>query len=99
MTINCSSAVAVNEGDDVTCLCRGEGGNPPANVTWFKDGVQIGEIGTENKTLTMSNVSRQDAGTYSCVAQSHKNFTFADEKSIKIIVRCKCSFIDLRNSG
>jgi hypothetical protein len=57
VTINCSSAVIVNEGDDFTCVCRGEGGNPPANVTWYdKDGVQIGGTGKEEQTLTRSNV-------------------------------------------
>ena len=57
VTINCSSAVIVNEGDDFTCVYGGKGGNPPANVTWYdKDGVQIGGTGKEEQTLTRSNV-------------------------------------------
>ena len=83
----------MGEGDNVTCVCRGEGGNPPANVTWFKDAAQIGETGKEEQKLTLSNLSRTENGTYKCVAQSHTNSMFVDEKSIEIEVRrkCKCS--------
>jgi hypothetical protein len=63
-------------------VCRGEGGNPPANVTWYKDGVQIGGTGIEEQTLTLSNVNGTESGTYKCVSQSHINAT--DEKSIEI---------------
>ncbi len=71
VTFSCSSPITVDEGDDFTCVCRGEGGNPPANVTWYKDNVQIGETGKENQTLTIVDVDKTDSGTYKCVAQSH----------------------------
>ena len=86
VTVNCSSLITINEGDDVTCECKDEGGNPPADVTWFKDGKQIGEIGKKKKTITLSNVDKTASGRYKCVAQSH---TLTDERSIEIIVYCK----------
>ena len=67
-------------------MCRGEGGNPPANVTWYKDGVQFGETENEEKTLTLSNVNGTASGLYKCVARSH---SLMDERSIKIVVYCK----------
>jgi hypothetical protein len=88
VTFSCSNPITVNEGDNVTCVCRGEGGNPPANVTWYKDGVQIGGTGKEEQTLTLSNVSRTYSGTYMCVARSNIN-EFVDEKSIEIRLNCK----------
>ena len=90
MTISCSSRTTVNEGDYFTCVCRGEGGNPPANVTWYKDGVQIGVTGKEKQTLTLRNVDGTDTGTYKCVAQSHINAT--NEISIEIIVKINCKY-------
>ncbi|CAB3986180.1 hemicentin-1-like, partial, partial [Paramuricea clavata] len=33
---------------------KGEGGNPSANVTWYKDNVQIGAAGNEEQTLTLN---------------------------------------------
>ena len=89
MRINCSSPIKLNESDDVICLCRGEGGNPPANVTWSKDDNQIGGIGTENKTLILNNVNGTHNGTYKCEARSYVNDDYVDAKYIDVLVRCK----------
>ena len=90
MRVNCSSPTIVNEGDDVTCVCRGEGGiNAPASVTWYKDGVKIGQIGKEEQTLTLINVHKTDSGAYKCVTQSHINAM--DETAIEVIVNCEYS--------
>ena len=88
MTLSCSSPITLYEGDDFTCVCRGEGGNPSANVTWYKDGVQIGGTGMEEQALTLSNVNGTDNGTYKCMAQSHINAM--EEKSIEIKLVSKC---------
>ncbi|XP_028399290.1 hemicentin-1-like [Dendronephthya gigantea] len=103
VTVNCSSLVTLNEGENFTCLCRGEGGNPPANVTWFKDGDKFSDVKTENQTLTLLNVGKANIGTYTCVATSYKSYT--DEKKIQIIVILKpfvtlnCSSIVTLNAG
>ncbi len=89
MTINCSSLIKLIEGDDFTCVCRGEGGNPPANVTWFRNGRQFGEIRTENNTLTRTNVDETDNVTYTCFAQSYADPMFDDSKSVVVQVKCK----------
>ena len=83
VTFSCLSLNKVNEGGNFTCVCKGIGGNPPANVTWFKDDVQIVGPGKEKQTLTFSNIGRTASGKYKCVAQSH---TLTDEKAIEIIV-------------
>ena len=85
VTFGCPSLNKVNEGGNFTCVCIGIGGNPPANVTWFKDDVQIGGPGKEKQTLTFRNIGRTASGKYKCEAQSH---TLTDEKSIEIIVYC-----------
>jgi hypothetical protein len=74
----------VNKSDDIICLCEGEGGNPPANVTWYGKNGQIGETGKEKQTLILRNVNGTFNGTYTCKAQSH---TLIAEKSIKVRVR------------
>ncbi len=90
VTINCSSSIKLNEGDDFTCLCRGEGGNPPANVTWYRNGIQFGETRTGNNTLTRTNVDEADNATYTCLAQSFpKHAMFGDSKSVVVQVKCK----------
>ena len=87
MTINCFDPTTVNEGDGFTCVCRSQGGNPPANRTWYKDaGVQIGRTSFGENILTLTNVIKQDSGRYTCKAQS---YTLMDEESFKLIVHCK----------
>ncbi len=84
-TVNCSNPTTVNKRDDVTCLCKGVGGRPPANVTWHdKNDNQIGNTGMKNQTLILRNVNGTHNGTYKCKAQS---YTLIDEESIKVEVR------------
>ncbi|XP_046858251.1 carcinoembryonic antigen-related cell adhesion molecule 5-like [Xenia sp. Carnegie-2017] len=90
VSINCSSPLYVNENDSVSCVCRGEGGNPPANVTWFdKDNTTVRGFGVENATLVITNVTVNDNGSYRCKAQSYDDPGFRDQKSIEIQVKFK----------
>ena len=89
MTFNCSNITTLNEGDDFSCLCRGKNGNPPANVTWYKDDRKIGKTRKKEQLLTLRNVDDTDSGTYKCVAESYPDEKYSDEKSIKILVHCK----------
>ena len=88
MTINCPSFVKIPEGNDFSCVCRGEGGRPPANVTWYKDEKQFGNTTYVENILRLSDVN--DSGTYKCVVQS---YTLKVEKSIKVIV-CRKYMVD-----
>ena len=76
----------MNEGDDLWGECRGEGGNLPANVTWYKGHVQIVGTGRVNRTFNIAKVDNTASGIYKCVAQNH---TLVDEKSVKLTVYCK----------
>ena len=83
----CSSSITVNEGGNVYCVCQGQGGKPPAEVTWYKDNRKIGETGKEERTLILTNVTHEkDDGNYTCVAQSYPNKMFQDEVEVKVIV-------------
>ena len=83
VTTNCSSLVAKNEGDKITCLCKSEGGNPSATLLWKKDNVPISYVRYKESTLTLTNITKSVRGTYKCVAQCHHE---NEEISNKVIV-------------
>ncbi len=95
MAFSCPHRNELNEGDDFTCVCRGEGGYPPANVTWYKDGAQISGTRKENQILALSNVNGAQNGTYKCEAQSYPSDEFVDAKYMEVRVNCKYYIIKL----
>ncbi|XP_028416919.1 neural cell adhesion molecule 1-like [Dendronephthya gigantea] len=86
VTVSCSSQVIAKEGDNITCVCTEQGSNPPATLTWYKDGKQITDQQKERQTLSLSNIERDDNGTYRCEA---KHLVSDEEESIEIIVQYK----------
>ena len=83
IALNCSSPTTVNQADYFACECKRTDGNPPADVTWFKDNTRI-VTGKDVANLVLSNVDKDDSGTYRCVAKSHKKAK--NETSFEFIV-------------
>ena len=71
------------QGDNFACECKGTDGNPPADVTWYKDNTQI-VTGKEEAILSLSNVDKDDNGTYRCVANSDEKAK--NETSFELII-------------
>uniref|UniRef100_H3A807 Ig-like domain-containing protein n=1 Tax=Latimeria chalumnae TaxID=7897 RepID=H3A807_LATCH len=59
------SDIMLREGDNVTLTCETDS-NPPAQITWYKNGIQYD--GSSERTLQFYNMTIQDDGNYSCVA-------------------------------
>ena len=88
--VNCSQPIIVTEGDNVSCLCGSQGGNPPPTASWSRNGKEIGGYGYLKKTLSLKNVFKDDSGNYTCTVRSHN---LGDSKSIGIIIKCKFFFV------
>ena len=82
------------KGDNLACECKGRDGNPPADVTWYKDNTMI-VTGKEKAILSLSNVDKDDNGTYRCEAKSHEQAKI--ETSVELIVNCKYDYHILMN--
>ena len=64
ISINCSNPTTVIQSDNFACECKGTDGNPPADVTWYKDNALIGDSGEKKAISALSNVDKDDDGTY-----------------------------------
>ena len=80
---NCSTNVTVKEGDDLECLCYGTGGHPRPTASWYKDGRNVSVTEYFLKTLSLMDISKEDAGTYSCIVN---NSAFQNMKHVQIHV-------------
>ena len=52
-------------------MCKSDVGNPPPLAYWSKDGKMIGDFGYKEKNLTIDNIAKGEAATYSCNVKSH----------------------------
>ena len=93
ISVNCSKVITLNQSDFFACECNGTNGNPPANVTWYKNGTKQELIvtGKEKAILVLSNVDKNGSGTYRCEAKSGIEEA-KNETSIDVIVLCKYNY-------
>ena len=47
-------------------MCKSDVGNPSPLAYWSKDGKMIGDFGYKEKNLTIDNIAKGEAATYSC---------------------------------
>lgn len=93
VTIDCSRYSRANISDDFSCLCRGRDGNPPAQVTWYKDNTKIGDTGEKSQLLQLRVVDKSKSGKYKCEAKSHEKAT--NTTFIELTVNCKFVVISI----
>ena len=83
MLLNCSSPTTLKKEEGFACECKGTDVNPPADVTWYRNNTQI-VTGKKEAILSLSNVDKDDNGTYRCEARTRKKAKI--EISIELIV-------------
>ncbi|XP_065276006.1 igLON family member 5 [Emys orbicularis] len=89
---NISSAVTVNEGNDVSLLCMATG-KPEPTVTWrqLRDGFT-----SEGEYLEITEINRQQAGEYECVTAN--GVSLADSKRVLITVNYPPTIKDVKDA-
>ena len=74
------------ESDYFACECKRTDGNPPADVTWYKDNTKI--VTGKESILRFLNVKKENSGTYRCAAK--RGIVGAkNEAKILLIVNCE----------
>jgi len=72
----------ISQGDSVSITCN-TNGNPAPDVVWYRDG--SGEIVSRQETMTISDIRRDQAGTYVC--QANNSVGQSDPKKIELQVK------------
>ena len=88
-TLNDFSTKIVSEHGDVFYSCEGKNGVPTSTVLWYKGNKLV----VKGKTLSLKNIKRDQAGSYTCKVQSG---TLTDETELKIVVQCKYLNISIK---
>ena len=81
-TLDDSNTKTVPEHSDVYYSCEGKNGVPASTVSWYKGKRLV----VKGKTLSLRNIKREQAGSYTCKVQSG---TLKDETVLDVIVQCK----------
>ena len=76
----------LSEGDSVSLSCVTDS-NPPATITWRKQG---GNMLTSQPSFTIQSVSKDSAGQYECVAE---NILGLSEPST-VMIKVKCKYLN-----
>ena len=77
----------ISQGDSVSITCN-TNGNPAPDVVWYRDG--SGEIVSRQETMTISDIRRDQAGTYVC--QANNSVGQSDPKKIELQVKCEYAY-------
>ena len=78
-----SGSVTLNEGRPLNLVCTIEAGDPPPSLSWRKLGDTVESVGTASPTLSLPAVTKEDEGTYACIAS---NSAGEAEERVQVIV-------------
>ena len=80
--------LVVREGSPASLECSIVSGTPTPEVKWVKKDMEEEEEDMAGTTLSFSSISRNDAGTYLCMADNGFS-PIPVQKDVNIIVNCK----------
>ena len=85
------------EGGNVFFTCNATG-NPAPTFRWTKNGSVLTtgsriSLSSDNKQLTLTNVTREDSGQYVCEATNNVETVPSDSATLN--VKCKITFINI----
>ncbi|KAL1281334.1 hypothetical protein QQF64_000137 [Cirrhinus molitorella] len=68
------------EGDSVTLICSSDS-NPPAEISWFKEGTFVGS----GRIYSISNISSNHSGEYKCKSRNEHGEKYSDAVTLNVM--------------
>uniref|UniRef100_A0A8C9WK68 Ig-like domain-containing protein n=1 Tax=Scleropages formosus TaxID=113540 RepID=A0A8C9WK68_SCLFO len=70
LSVTVSPSGEILEGSSVTLTCNNKANPPVYRYTWFKNGAEISQSGSQKNYYTITNIRSEDSGKYRCVARN-----------------------------
>uniref|UniRef100_A0A8C9VGQ1 Ig-like domain-containing protein n=1 Tax=Scleropages formosus TaxID=113540 RepID=A0A8C9VGQ1_SCLFO len=70
LSVTVSPSGEILEGSSVTLTCNSKANPPVDTYTWFKNGAEISQSGSQKNYYTITNIRSEDSGKYRCVARN-----------------------------
>uniref|UniRef100_A0A8C1TS93 Ig-like domain-containing protein n=1 Tax=Cyprinus carpio TaxID=7962 RepID=A0A8C1TS93_CYPCA len=84
VSVSISPSGEIVEGDSVTLSCSSDS-NPPAEISWFKEGTFVGS----GRNYSISNISSGHSGEYKCKSRNKLGKKYSDAVTLNVLCELK----------
>ncbi|XP_016113735.1 B-cell receptor CD22-like [Sinocyclocheilus grahami] len=94
VSVSISPSGEIVEGDSVTLICSSDS-NPPAEISWFKEGKFVGS----GRIYSISNISSDHSGEYKCNSINKHGEKDSDAVNLNVMYASKNISVSISPSG
>uniref|UniRef100_A0A8C9THW3 B-cell receptor CD22 n=1 Tax=Scleropages formosus TaxID=113540 RepID=A0A8C9THW3_SCLFO len=87
------------EGSSVTLTCNNKANPPVYRYTWFKNGAENSQSGSQKNYYTITNIRSEDSGKYRCVARNTHGTGTSELYSVDVQYSPKNTLVSISPSG
>uniref|UniRef100_A0A8C1H7F8 B-cell receptor CD22 n=1 Tax=Cyprinus carpio carpio TaxID=630221 RepID=A0A8C1H7F8_CYPCA len=94
VSVSISPSGVIVEGDSVTLSCSSDS-NPPAEISWFKEGTIVGS----GRIYSISKISSDHSGEYKCKSRNKHGEKYSDAVTLNVMYPPKSVSVFISPSG
>ncbi|XP_029115745.1 B-cell receptor CD22-like isoform X3 [Scleropages formosus] len=98
-SVSVSPSGEILEGSSVTLTCNNKANPPVYRYTWFKNGAEISQSGSQKNYYTITNIRSEDSGKYRCVARNTHGTGTSELYSVDVQYSPKNTLVSISPSG
>ncbi|XP_029115750.1 B-cell receptor CD22-like isoform X2 [Scleropages formosus] len=98
-SVSVSPSGEILEGSSVTLTCNNKANPPVYRYTWFKNGAEISQSGSQKNYYTITNIRSEDSGKYRCVARNTHGTGTSKLYSVDVQYSPKNTLVSISPSG